>query len=123
MFAYVVLIFLVVIFFSSVHAMSGTFYADNGREQTVLYKTLAQKDKIELQEEVLNLLGLDHRPHKSDFIKHHKLNHHKSSAEMFMLDLHRTLEEGENFNNKSDVGILSDSDFVVSFSNKSNHFY
>lgn len=120
--AYVVLIYLFFILYvcDTSSAISGAFYADNGREQTVLYKTLAKKDKIELQEEILNLLGLDHRPKKGIFSKRQKLENHKSSAEKYLFDLYKTLEEVENENNKSHAGLLTDSDFIVSFSNKSN---
>lgn len=117
---YVVIICIFISFCNPANAVSGAFYADNGREQTVLYKTLAKKDKIELQEEILSLLGLDHRPKKGIFSKRQKFDSHKSSAEKYLFDLYKTLEEVENENNKSNVGLLTDSDFIVSFSNKSN---
>lgn len=117
---YVVIICIFVTFFNPTCAASGAFYADNGREQTVLYKPLAKKDKIELQEEILSLLGLDHRPRKGIISKRQKFDHQKSSAEKYLFDLYKTLEEVENENNKSKVGLLTDSDFIASFSNKSN---
>lgn len=111
------------VFFDSVNSFSGAFYADNGRQQSILYKTLAKEDKIELREEILHLLGLQHRPTKKGN-KRKKSDVQKSSAERYLLDLYRKIEEEnadyENMCRNSACDLLSDSDFIVSFPNKSN---
>ena len=50
--------------FSLALSMSPTlsFYADNKLDQTIAYKYLPSKDRKGLQHEILNLLGLHHRP-------------------------------------------------------------
>lgn len=112
-------------FFDAVNSFSGAFYADNGRQQSILYKTLAKEDKNELREEILNLLGLEHRPSKKGN-KRKKLDVQKSSAERYLLDLYKKIEEEdgdyENICRNSACDLLSDSDFIVSFPNKSNYF-
>lgn len=106
--------------------MSGAFYADNGRQQSILYKTLNKKDKTDLQEEILNLLGLDHRPPKKGHLsKHQKLNIYKSSNEKYLLDLYKKFEDDEgntNICSNNTCDLPSDSDFIVSFPNKSKIF-
>lgn len=113
------------VFFDSVNSFSGAFYADNGRQQSILFKTLAKEDKTELREEILNLLGLEHRPTKKGN-KRRKLDVQKSSAERYLLDLYKKIEEEnedyENICRNSVCDLLSDSDFIVSFPNKSNYF-
>ena len=114
-------IFICVIF-DSVNCFSGAFYADNGRQQSILYKTLAKEDKTELREEILNLLGLEHRPTKKGN-KRKKVNIQKSSAERYLLDLYRKIEEesedDDNVCKNRLCDPLSGSDFIVSFPNKS----
>lgn len=111
-----------IVLFDSVNCFSGAFYADNGRQQSILYKTLAKEDKTELREEILNLLGLEHRPTKKGS-KHKKVNFQKSSAERYLLDLYRKIEEDdegdENVCRSRACDPLIDSDFIVSFPNKS----
>lgn len=122
--AFTISIFLYV-FFDTVNSFSGAFYADNGRQQSILFKTLAKEDKTELREEILNLLGLEHRPTKKGN-KRKKLDVQKSSAERYLLDLYKKIEENEDYENmcrNSACDLLSDSDFIVSFPNKSNFLY
>lgn len=122
--AFIISIFLYV-FFDTVNSFSGAFYADNGRQQSILFKTLAKEDKTELREEILNLLGLEHRPTKKGN-KRKKLDVQKSSAERYLLDLYKKIEENEDYENmcrNSACDLLSDSDFIVSFPNKSNFLY
>lgn len=122
--AFTISIFLF-IFFDSVNSFSGAFYADNGRQQSILYKSLTKEDKTELREEILHLLGLQHRPTKKGN-RRKKLDVQKSSAERYLLDLYKKIEEEnadyENICRNSACDFLSDSDFIVSFPNKSNYF-
>ncbi|KFM56715.1 Protein 60A, partial [Stegodyphus mimosarum] len=109
---------------SVISALSGGFYADNGREQSILYEPLKEEIKQELEEEILHLLGLEHRPKP----RNHDIY---SSAPKYLLDVYKTLQEDkavlhENLaaatRNRSH-GALKDSDFIVSFVNKVHHQY
>lgn len=114
----------VLVFCTTVECFSGAFYADNGRQQSILYKTLAKEDKTELREEILHLLGLEHRPAKKGN-KRKRFEIHKSSAEQYLLDLYKKFEEDEDedyFCGNSTCNLLSNSDFIVSFPNKSMIF-
>lgn len=44
-------------------SMSG-FYIDNGYDKTVLHQELSLEDQIEVEHEILDLLGLPDRPKK-----------------------------------------------------------
>ena len=65
--------------------MSG-FYADNGLDQTILVAKLPNKQKREMQQEILNLLGLHHRPRPQP-------QPNVKSAPKFMMDLYENLKE------------------------------
>ncbi|XP_035232613.1 bone morphogenetic protein 7-like [Stegodyphus dumicola] len=114
-------IILSITFFFSVEVsgLSGGFYADNGRQQSILYEPLQQETKEELEEEILHLLGLDHRPKPR--------NHDTfSSAPRYLLNIYKTLERDdavlhENLavaTRKRNHGALRYSDFIISFVNK-----
>lgn len=109
------------VLFHEVSSISGGFYADNGREQSILYKPLGRKDRQHLQQEILQILGLEHRPKP----RHHDIH---GSAPLYLLDLYNSLEDhnkidGLKSSNVSKTtsknrGTLSDSDYIVSFVNK-----
>lgn len=63
------------------------FYVDNGLQQTVILDRVPRREKRQLQQEILTLLGLHHRP-KPPF--------KAESAPKFMLDLYETLKNSEN---------------------------
>lgn len=44
-------------------SMSG-FYIDNGHDKTVLHQELSPEDQMEVEHEILDLLGLPDRPRK-----------------------------------------------------------
>ncbi|KFM76088.1 Protein 60A, partial [Stegodyphus mimosarum] len=123
-FVLIVKLYIFILFCSVVSAMSGGFYADNGREQSILYEPLRKEEKQELEEEILHLLGLDHRPKP----RNHDIY---SSAPKYLLDVYKTLEEDnavlhENLANATknrSHGALKDTDFIVSFVNKVHHQY
>ncbi|KAG8199084.1 hypothetical protein JTE90_016221 [Oedothorax gibbosus] len=109
------------LFFHEVFTLSGGFYADNGREQSILYKPLARKEKHHLQQEILHLLGLEHRPKP----RHHDIH---GSAPLYLLDLYNSLEDPSKIEDlkpgnasksaSKKRGTLSESDYIVSFVNK-----
>ena len=59
---FVLLHLLFVQFHHSLSLSPALFYADNGLDQTIAYKYLPTRERKEMQEEILNLLGLHHRP-------------------------------------------------------------
>lgn len=124
LFSFLTFIFL---YWNPVYGISGAFYADNGREQSILYKTLAKKEKIQLQEEILNLLGLENRPNKRLVDKHKKRDSKvgKSSAELFLLNLYKGLGDDDDHIDFCETCLdpVEDSDFIISFENKGEHFF
>lgn len=61
---------LLFVFAIVVQARISGFYGDNGLDQTVIHRTLSQKDRESMEHEILDFLGIPDRPH------HHK--HHPS---------------------------------------------
>lgn len=70
-------------------AKSSGFYADNGLQQTVVVNRLPGRERREMQQEILTLLGLHHRP------KPNSLGI-DLSAPKYMLDLYRSLQQAED---------------------------
>lgn len=67
-------------------------YVDNGLDQTVIHRVVSQRERREVEHEILNLLGLPDRPRG---IAGHPPQV-KRSAPKFLLDIYRnTLGEGE----------------------------
>lgn len=79
---------------------SSGYYIDNGVDQTEKLYEISPRSKRELQQEILTLLGLHHRPKP-------KLHTNEYSAPRFMLDLYKTMTGAD--------GILIDSDDTPSF--------
>ncbi|XP_003748158.1 bone morphogenetic protein 7 [Galendromus occidentalis] len=82
------------------------FYADNGLDQTISYRSLPKSEKREMENEILNLLGLDHRPKP-------KVHQTTNSAPQYLIDLYNQLDVEGDDRNTSLRGV----DFVVSFVN------
>ncbi|KAK7091274.1 bone morphogenetic protein 7-like isoform X2 [Littorina saxatilis] len=64
------------------------FYVDNGLQQTMILDKVPRREKRELQQEILTLLGLHHRPKPTS-------NNPVESAPKFMMDLYETLKNSE----------------------------
>lgn len=84
---------------------SSGYYIDNGVDQTERVNEISPRSKRELQQEILTILGLHHRPKP----KRHSNGY---SAPRFMLDLYNTITGVD--------GILLDSDDTPSFHLTSN---
>ncbi|RWS13377.1 bone morphogenetic protein 7-like isoform X1 [Dinothrombium tinctorium] len=110
------------------------YYADNGLEQTLAYKFLPAKERREMQQEILNLLGLQHRPKP----KTHAGT--DNSAPKYLQDLYESLLDEESGNLKVDenqgpiiiegevlskmsLNAINDSDVIMSFVNQFSHRY
>lgn len=70
--------------------MSG-LYVDNGQDQTVVHRIVTQREKREVEHEILNLLGLPDRPRSTVG----KVPQVKRSAPKFLLDIYKNAL-GEN---------------------------
>lgn len=85
----------VLVIFCSALALSEAtvagFYSDNGVGQSVTYHTLPKRERKEMQQEILSLLGLHHRPNPAS----HGSNFSSFSAPRYMLDLYETLSADE----------------------------
>lgn len=84
---------------------SSGYYIDNGVDQTEKLYEISPRSKRELQQEILTLLGLHHRPKP-------KVHTNEFSAPRFMLDLYKTIAGAD--------GILIESDDTPSFHVTSN---
>ncbi|RWS23434.1 bone morphogenetic protein 7-like isoform X1, partial [Leptotrombidium deliense] len=107
------------------------YYADNGLEQTLAYRFLPAKERREMQQEILNLLGLQHRPKP----KSHGTD---NSAPKYLQDLYKSLLDEESGDLKVDekhgpviiegevlskisLHAINDSDVIMSFVNQFTH--
>lgn len=75
--------------------MSG-LYIDNGYDQTVVHRVVSQREKREVEHEILNLLGLPDRPRSIIG----KTPQRRRSAPKFLLDIYENAL-GENDDTKS----------------------
>ena len=64
------------------------FYVDNGLQQTVILDRVPRREKRQLQQEILTLLGLHHRPKPPS-------DNAVQSAPKFMMDLYETLKSSQ----------------------------
>ncbi|GFQ83483.1 protein 60A [Trichonephila clavata] len=116
---------ILVLFCDYVLSLSGGFYADNGRQQTVLFKTFSRRGKQNIQREILHLLGLEHRP------KPRNMNYVHSSAQNYLLDIYKSLideNEKQPDENKKTIKrqknrIDLDTDYIMSFDNRNDKLH
>lgn len=58
----------------SLHSLCGVngslsgFYMDNGKDQTIMHRSISQDDAQEMEHEILELLGLPERPRRKHAI-------------------------------------------------------
>ncbi|CAN8026994.1 bone morphogenetic protein 7 [Ixodes scapularis] len=104
------------------------YYADNGMDQTIIYRTLPKSEKREMQQEILNLLGFNQRPKP-------KLHERKYSAPRYLLDLYNSFKDeddgeikldaskahNEFLTNNQSLRVINDSDVIMSFLNHAHH--
>ena len=115
-----------------VNTANTAFYADNGLQQTVLIPKSPGREKREMQQEILTLLGLHHRPKPKTLGK-------EDSAPKFMIDLYRKLQTttGEPIESDDDihfhthnvtavdvnVNLFDGSDVIMSFVNHGEYLW
>ncbi|KAL3887866.1 hypothetical protein ACJMK2_000255 [Sinanodonta woodiana] len=112
----------------NVHCSESTVYkTDNGLEQTIAVDRMPGKARKEMQQEILALLGLHHRPNPI------KNNAVEKSAPQFMLELYKKIRSDDNeerpainpsrfhsvLNNSPipDIHEMNGSDLIMSFVN------
>lgn len=115
--------------------LSGLYY-DNGIDQTVIHKYLNNREKKEMQTEILHVLGLDHRPRPVFHLPELKrTDNEMSSAPRFLKDVYQSLTEVDTgdlkltsnalvneFNvSHSDVDSMNQADVIMSFMNHGNY--
>nr|XP_027201449.1 bone morphogenetic protein 7-like [Dermatophagoides pteronyssinus]XP_027201450.1 bone morphogenetic protein 7-like [Dermatophagoides pteronyssinus] len=89
------------------------FYTDNSMQHSVAFKFLPQFEQRELQEEILHVLGLDHRPKPKKYST-------DESASNFLMNLYSSYNDGHTDLNVSNQSLLelSESDVIISFHNQ-----
>lgn len=112
---------------------SGIYY-DNGVDQTVVHKALNVQEKKEVQSEILQLLGLQHRPYPFSYNKvagNRQNNVNLNSAPRFLMDVYESLVEEESGELKlpskvlgrefivseMDLDFIDEADLIMSFTN------
>ena len=105
-------------------------YVDNGYDQTIVHRVITQREKREVEHEILNLLGLPERPKSL----HSKVPQVKRSAPKFLIDIYKNaLNEEENLANfyttkkpdefglsGQDLRAIDQSDVIMTFAAHSN---
>lgn len=112
--------------FGAVAARSSGFYADNGIDQTIIYQQISKKERREMQQEILSLLGLQHRPKPTP-------HGTENSAPKFMMNLYHSFVDEEsgdlklnqmkqvtNFTDDS-INVINSADVIMSFVNHGHH--
>lgn len=96
-------------------------YVDNGFDQTEYDRPLTLSERREMELDILELLGLPHRPSTHD-----PQSQLKKSAPKFLLDVYRNLVDKENNRERrsTDLGLtgeeekaIEESDFIMTFEN------
>ncbi|XP_014672753.1 PREDICTED: bone morphogenetic protein 7-like [Priapulus caudatus] len=124
-------------------ASTAGFYSDNGVDQTIMYRSMPKQERNEMQQEILSLLGLHHRPNPAS----HAANLTSYSAPRYMIDLYETLTGDEEDVNLETVKrrylpqprergelaqdytfltssyFVQDADMIMSFVNQVKHEY
>lgn len=83
------ILLLSVAFLSDCVLSTTPFYVDNGLQQTVILDKVPRREKRQLQQEILTLLGLHHRPKPPT-------DNAVESAPKFMMDLYESLKNRQN---------------------------
>lgn len=108
-------------------AILSGLYIDNGVDQTIIHHTITRHERMVVEHEILDLLGLGERPRRS---KSPPLDR---SAPSFLLDVYKQLaEEHEQARptRSSDMALSGDeqqaideSDLIMTFQSKSKLFF
>ncbi|XP_033220088.1 protein 60A-like [Belonocnema kinseyi] len=104
------LIFLTLRFVSvTLSEKTSGFYIDNGHDQTALHEVLSQKQKFELEEEMLSLLDIPEKPQHVS----RNLDLVKRSAPMFLIDVYNFRDDADAEDEALEVSTLNDTNLSV----------
>ncbi|XP_015113215.1 protein 60A [Diachasma alloeum] len=105
-------------------------YIDNGQDQTVVHRVVTQREKREVEHEILNLLGLPDRPRSTVG----KVPQVKRSAPKFLLDIYKNAlgedekpvarrgkSDGEFDLTGQDLRAIDQSDVIMTFQAHNHH--
>ncbi|KAJ8673361.1 hypothetical protein QAD02_004623 [Eretmocerus hayati] len=103
---------------------SSGLYVDNGFDQTLMHRVASPREQLEVEHEILSLLGLPERPPRS-----HGTPQVRRSAPKFLLDIYKNALDSDNKNlsrleydlSGQDVRAIEQSDVIMSFGAKGHH--
>ncbi|XP_011648101.2 protein 60A [Pogonomyrmex barbatus] len=116
---------------SNAERLSG-LYVDNGFDQTVIHRVINNREKREVEYEILDLLGLPDRPRNTI----HRPPQVKRSAPKFLLDIYKNTLDGGDKEEKSamryhkagefdlsgqDLKAIDQSDVIITFAAHNHH--
>ncbi|XP_014212014.1 protein 60A-like [Copidosoma floridanum] len=111
-------------------------YVDNGFDQTVVHKVVTEREKRELEHEILNLLGLPERPPKVHASSNNSSigsgaprgPNKRSAPSKFLLDIYTNALDEEKQRQGSEFGLsgqdlraIEQSDVIMSFAAHNHH--
>lgn len=103
-----------------IFAVFSGVYIDNGRNQTVMRRSISRSEKTQFEKGMLELLGLGDKPSR----KTSKIDL-SASAPKFLLNLYNLMDgSDDNVDNdfdltKTDYHIVEESDLIMTFSSES----
>lgn len=102
-------------------SLSG-LYVDNGLDQTVIQRGMTHRERMLVEHEILDLLGLPNRPKKTRNVPLNK------SAPIFLLDVYKSLADEHDIRSTrsseinlsgDDLHAIDQSDVIMTFQSKS----
>lgn len=102
-------------------SLSG-LYVDNGLDQTVIQRGMTHRERMLVEHEILDLLGLPNRPRKTRNVPLNK------SAPIFLLDVYKSLADEHDVRSTrsseinlsgDDLHAIDQSDVIMTFQSKS----
>ena len=72
---------------------SSGIYVDNGYDQTIIHRVITQRERREVEHEILNLLGLPDRPKTLHYGRKPQV---RRSAPKFLLDIYKNALDNDN---------------------------
>ncbi|XP_073941649.1 TGF-beta family member glass bottom boat [Choristoneura fumiferana] len=113
-----------VLFIVTVEAVLSGLYIDNGIDQTVIQHSMTRDERLVVEHEILELLGLGERPRRARAAA-------DRSAPSFLLDVYKQLEQEHDQarpTRSSDMALSGDeqqaideSDLIMTFQSKKHH--
>lgn len=116
---------LVVLLVTAAHAVLSGLYIDNGVDQTIIHHSLTRNERLVVEHEILDLLGLGVRPRRT------RAPSLERSAPSFLLDVYKQLAEDHEQarpTRSSELALsvdeqhaIDESDLIMTFQSKKHH--